>query len=72
MFVVLVCYRCDEPGHGWRECKPAPARTETELRERFNRYILQVMAGHVTLAVKRQWVREDWKAHNDEKERARK
>lgn len=67
MFGVIICFRCGEFGHGYRECKPAPARTETELRERFARYIETVRAGHVTLAVKRQWVKDDWKAYNDEK-----
>jgi hypothetical protein len=68
----ITCHRCGELGHGYRECKPPPAKSETELRERFNRYIETVRAGHVSLAVKRQWVREDWQAYNDEKERARK
>lgn len=70
--LALTCWRCETPGHGWRECKPPPPRTETELRERFARYMLQVIAGHVTLSVKRQWVKEDWKAYYDAKEKARK
>lgn len=71
MTAPLACWRCEQPGHGWAECTPPPAQTETELRARFARYMELRIAGRISTALKRQWVKSDWKAFNDMKEKAR-
>jgi hypothetical protein len=66
------CWRCERPGHVAAECQPPPAKTETELRERFARYMELRIAGRISTARKRDWVKAEWKAFYDEKEKARK
>ena len=70
--IIGPCWRCQAYGHVAAECKPPAAKSETELKERFARYMLQVIAGRISLATKRQWVTSEWKAFHDEKEKARK
>jgi hypothetical protein len=62
---IVVCWRCEQPGHGWRECQRPAARTETELKARFARYMELRIAGRISTATKRAWVTSEWKAFND-------
>lgn len=50
MFVVIVCWRCDLPGHGWRECKRPPAQNRQELEERIDRILQRWDAGYGELS----------------------
>jgi hypothetical protein len=72
MAIGVECWRCELPGHVAAECQPKPAKTETELKERFARYMELRISGRISTATKRAWVKADWKAYYDEKEKARK
>ena len=72
MAIGVTCWRCEKPGHCYAECKPESARTETELRQRFARYMELRISGRISTATKRDWEKADWKSYNDEKEKARK
>lgn len=65
------CWRCEQPGHVAAECQPPPARTETELRARFARYMELRIAGRISTAQKRAWVTAEWKSFNDQKARGK-
>jgi hypothetical protein len=67
MAVAIVCWRCEQPGHIAAECTPPPAKTETELKARFARYMELRIAGRISTATKRAWVTSEWKAFNDRK-----
>ena len=72
MAIGVTCWRCQAYGHVAAECKPDPAKSETELKDRFARYMELRIAGRISTATKRTWVKADWKAYYDEKEKARK
>ena len=70
--IIGPCWRCEEVGHVAAECTPPAAKSETELKDRFARYMELRIAGRISTATKRTWVKAEWKAFNDEKEKARK
>jgi hypothetical protein len=42
----VVCHRCEQPGHGWRECDLPPAKSRQELQQRIARITDRWDAGH--------------------------
>lgn len=40
------CYRCEEPGHGWRDCGRPPAKSQQELDQRIDRIVQRWDAGN--------------------------
>ena len=43
---LVVCHRCEQPGHGWRECQRPPAATRQELAARINHITVRWDAGN--------------------------
>lgn len=71
MTAPFACWRCDQFGHAAAECKPPPAKTEIELQQRFAHFIELRIAGRISTAQKRQWVKDEWKMYRHAKEKAR-
>lgn len=46
MFPVIVCHRCELPGHGYRECQRPPAANKQELESRIDRILQRWDAGN--------------------------
>jgi hypothetical protein len=68
------CWRCEEPGHSYRDCQPPPAETETELQARIAHYMELRIAGRISTARKQAWVKDEWSRFHSlaEKKRERK
>lgn len=68
----LACWRCEQPGHGWRECDRPPAKTKQELDARKNRILERWDAGYgeISTSLKTEFIRQEIRAY--QKETARK
>lgn len=74
MDIPLACHRCDQPGHGWRECDRPPAKTKQELAARISDITRRWDAGNGGFgrSVKARIVEIERNAHrNYEKEKAK-
>lgn len=68
--IPVTCWRCESPGHGWRECDRPAAETRQELGERIDRILRRWDAGHgLSSYLKTEFVMAEKKAF--EKERAK-
>jgi hypothetical protein len=47
---ILVCWRCEQPGHGWTDCRRPPAPNQQELDKRLNRLVIRWDAGYGELS----------------------
>lgn len=45
MTAPLACWRCEQPGHGWRECSRPPAKTRQEYDARITDILIRWDAG---------------------------
>lgn len=70
---MFTCHRCGEWGHGYRECKRPPARTEQELAARERDILIRWDAGNgFYSSVKNELIAIERRAFKKEKETARK
>jgi hypothetical protein len=63
---ISVCWRCEQPGHGYAECQREPARTRQELDARIARLVERWDAGYgeISTAQKTEFVKAEIKAFN--------
>jgi hypothetical protein len=71
--IIGPCWRCEQPGHVAAECQPPPARTKQELDERIDRYLIRWDAGYgvISTAQKTQWIADEKRMWEKEKEKAK-
>lgn len=68
MALGIVCWRCEEPGHGYADCHPEPPATRKELDSRISRLVERWQEFEITLEQKRLWIQTEIRAY----EKARK
>jgi hypothetical protein len=64
MAVGIQCWRCEEPGHGYTDCRRPPARTRKELDDRISRLLERWDAGYgeISTRLKTQFVTAEIKS----------
>lgn len=57
----LACWRCEQPGHGYRECDRPPAKTKQELQARIDRLKERWDAGYgeISTSLKTEFIRAE-------------
>ena len=65
------CFRCERPGHSYKNCKRPAAETRQELNERIRRYLELWDAGYgtITTAQKTAWIAAENSSFEKEKTR---